>query len=367
MPVSVSDLTFKKGLFVCEVIKGTQVDLQLYRLNEKGAVRADRQQKQIMFSGSFELAKGQFAFHANPTPPDCKGIKPGAKQDLLQRLLKKAVRRQVTLDFDSGVDQAPEGEEAFGEAEGLDEDGTGAVLSEEAVAALISEADVRETLDAREQGVYDKRNELALTQAAKVFKGAFGEEDDDETFPGNLGAEALIDFGDDDFDDMDLEDDEEAGGEQSDGNEEAVEKPLAWEDADANWVTALGTLAGDVGSLQTALRAAAQGLDDEDLLSIADSGLAQLTAGNRTKVQSAVFDVSSSTGADRVKALAAVESAAQDYLTHIDAHPAFAAIAAGVEDDGPPKVSLPKVDVEILRTALNKLKSAAAAERATAA
>ena len=146
--------------------------------------------------------------------------------------------------------------------------------------------------------------------------------------------------------------------------EEELVAPPTWQQANTTWLDALDTLADEVGKLQTALRSAAQELDDEDLQNIADSGLAQLTKGNRTKVQSAVLDVSGSTGADRVKALTAVQSAAQDYLTHIDAHPAFAAIAAGVEDAGPPAVSLPAVDVGSLRNALNALKGAATAELA---
>ena len=146
--------------------------------------------------------------------------------------------------------------------------------------------------------------------------------------------------------------------------EEEAEGAATWKRASTTWADALETLADEVGRLQTAIRAAAKELDDEDLQNIADSGLAELTDGNRTKVQAAVFDVNGSTGSARTNALRAVQSAAQGYLRHIDTHPAFEAIASGVEEPGPPPLRLPAVDIDRLRTALKGLESAATAELA---
>jgi len=158
-----------------------------------------------------------------------------------------------------------------------------------------------------------------------------------------------------------LDDDDEDEDDNSFFGNMFEEVAPTWQEANGIWVAALDTLAKDVGDLQTALRAASKELDDEELMSIADSGLAQLTKGNRTKVQTAVFEVRGSSEAKaRTKALKAVESATQDYLDHIAKHPAFAAIEAGVQDQGPPVVSLPKVDLDPLRAALKALKRAAA-------
>jgi hypothetical protein len=212
MPVSVSELNFKKGLFVCEVIQGTQVDLRFYRLNEKGAVKADRQQKKIMFSGSFELTKGKYAFHAKPTPPDCKGIKPDTKQDLLERLLKKALRRQVTLALDSGVDDALDSLEAVKEADSFDDEDRGEELelSEDEWAALISDSQLLEALtpEAIQSLPETLRGDLLLSTAAvELF------EDESDGPSGVSDVDPLEDFSDD-FSDDDFEDfpDEVPGG-----------------------------------------------------------------------------------------------------------------------------------------------------------